>query len=359
MGKIQTLSPIQINTSYDRPQVDAGMAGIMLLVEGTANNFQSYTSITQVIKDYQTSDVVYKQADAYFSNDNSPLFQVLTFNASDNDAFIGQLTKYYNAGAQYFLYHADLDAVNGDSAKALLTRLQLTSNFVEQQDNRELIIDLVTDDKNRAKELVSVMSISGNKSTYVISKNKPNGVDEFLGANFLSDFANAKLGKSATFVANLKNVTPQDKYEFGANEVATYFKPNNIATYAYRAGTPMMTSGVSQSGDQFQVMVVRDAITKRISAELNNLFLQNDGKIPYDKTGISLFQSTIYAILKDFADKEFIEPTFEVNAVKSEDVPDKQKASGQLTGMNWKYQPIFNVDKAVFSQTVVLPEVQG
>lgn len=359
MARVQTLSPIQIVTNYERPVLDPGMAGVMLLVAGNAETFQSYTSIQSVINDYQPGTAVYDQADAYFGNANSPLFQVLTYKQGDTTSLTNQITKYYYAGAQYFLFHSVVDTLSGSDVTNVQTAVSTISNFVEQQDNKEVVFDFPYSDESKMADFVKATNIAGNKATFTVAKPLVNGKDEYFGAHFLADYANAKLGKSATFVNQLKGVTPQDKYEFGVSDVEKYFKPNHIATYAYRAGTPMLTSGVTQSGDQLQAIVIRDAITKRVSASLNNLFLQNDGRITYDDAGISLFNSTIYAELKDFADKDYIDPNFTITAVKASDVSDSKKASGVLTGMSYKYRPVNTIDSATLSQTVVLPQVEG
>ncbi|TPR43154.1 hypothetical protein DY124_06140 [Apilactobacillus micheneri] len=349
MEKIKTLSPIHINTSYDRPVLDAGMAGVMLINPSDHEGLQNYHGLSEVIKDYGIGTPVYSQADAYFGNDNSPLFQVLSYKAGDGNSLTNTMSKYYSAGAQFFLIHMDITDKNVSDISAI-------SNFVEAQDNKELIIDLTYSDVTKLPGVVSGLNIDNNKSTLVMAKNLVNGNDEYQGAHFLANYANAGLGIDAALVNNLNGVTPQDQYEFSKNELDQYFTPNKIATYAWRGSNPMMTSGVSQSGDQFQAMVVRDAITNEVTSSLNNVLLQNNGRITYDNTGIKLFENSIYGVLNEYVTRGFIEPQFNVKSVDADDISENKKASGRLTGMNWKYTPKFTIDDASFSQTVVLPQ---
>ncbi|TPR12228.1 hypothetical protein [Apilactobacillus timberlakei] len=350
MEKIKTMSPIKIDTSYARPVLDAGMAGIMLINPTDHEGLQNYHGLAEVIKNYPLGSTVYSQATAYFNNENSPLFQVVSYKAGDGNSLTSVMNKYYYSGAQYFLVHMSIDDKN-------LSDIAAISNFVEAQDNKELIVDLAYSDVTKLPAAVSGLNIDNNKATLIMAKNLINGTDEFQGAHFLSTYANAGLGTDAALVNNLDGVTPQDKYEFGANELEKYFAPNKIATYAWRGGTPMMTSGVSQSGDQFQAMVVRDAITNEITSSLNNVILQNNGRITYDNTGIKLFENSIYGVLNEYATRGFIEAQFDVHSVDANNISENKKASGRLTGMNWKYTPKFTIDDASFSQTVVLPEV--
>lgn len=344
-NKIMTISPIHINTSYDRPQLDVGMAGVMLINPSDHEGLQTYHSTAGVINDYSANTSVYGQASLYFSNDNSPLFQVLSYKAGDGNSLTNTMTKYYDAGAQYFLVHMSVDDKN-------LSDISAISNFVEAQDHKELIVSLSYSDKTKLNDAVANLHIDKNMSTLVNATDNNSG---YLGIGFLTEYANSPVGTDASLMHDLPSVTPQDKYEFSKSDLDQYFTPNHIATYAYREGIPMMTSGFTQSGDQFHKMVVRDAISRDVTASVLNIFMKN-GRIPYDQTGIDMFDGAIGAVLKRYEDNRLIEPGWKVTDVKSDDVKETKKSTGKLTGMGWKYTPVSNIEDVTFNQTVVLPQ---
>lgn len=364
--KVATLSPVHINTQYDRPKLDVGMAGVKLIVSDKGEGLQSYENLNQVINDYDIDSDIYKFAATYFSNENSPLFQVLKYvkastqstdgkskNKSGNDlsepnkddSLTNVIKKYYDSGAQYFVMKYD-----GKNADDILE----ASNFIEAQDNKELIVDAPTD--NDEPDFSSLVNLKGNKSTYVISQPKKDGVDQQIAGYFLSEYANSPLGTTASFIHGLDEVTPQDMYEFGAEKNSKYYEPQNVSTYAYRGGTPMFTTDKTQSGDQFNAIVIRDAITNDATNCLIKLFLNNEGRIPYNDAGIALFYGALKLCLQSFADKNLIEPDFEIFSVNSDDISETKKASGKLAGMGYKYTSVFNINDATVSQTLVLPQ---
>lgn len=367
--KIQTLSPVRINSKYDRAYLDAGMAGVKLINPANAEGLETYHNLSELVGKYGTADPIYKVGAAYFSNEKSPLFQVLNYvkgqsqasvtgnsasgndttKANNSDSLTNMLIKYFDSGNQYFLIKFD-----GTNAADVLE----ASNFIEAQDNKELIVDVPTD--NDTPDLSALSVIKGNKSTYVTSLVKNSGSDQQIGAAFLAEYANAPVGQEPSFVQNLKvdentDVKAQDFYEFSATKEAQYYAPYNVATYANRGGVNMMTSSKSQSGDQFQVMTVRDAITNEITQGILNIFLQN-ARVPYDQTGINMFDGAIRVVLKKYAEQGLIDNNFSIDSVNADTISANRKASGKLTGMSWKYTPVFNINDATFSQTIVLPE---
>lgn len=364
--KVNTLNPVHINTQYDRPKLDAGMSGVKLIVPDKTEGLQSYTDLKKVILDYDSDTDIYNFAAAYFSNENSPLFQVLKYvktstQSSDSkgktksgndlnepnkdDSLTNMLKKYYDSGAQYFVMKYD-----GKNTDDILE----ASNFIEAQDNKELIVDAPTD--NDEPDFNSLANLKGNKSTVIISKPKVDEVDEQLSGHFLAEFANSPLGTDAAFINNLNGVTPQDQYEFGVEKNEKYYAPYNVLTYAYRGGTPMFTTDKTQSGDQLNAILIRDAITNDATNRLLNVFLKNDGRVPYNNAGIALFTGALQLGLQSFADKNLIEPNFEIFTVNADDVSENKKASGKLTGIGYKYTSVFNINDATISQTLVLPE---
>lgn len=363
--KVATLSPVHINTQYDRPKLDVGMAGVKLIVSDKEEGLQSYENLNQVINDYDIDSDIYKFAAAYFSNENSPLFQVLKYvktstqstdaksktksgndlsEPNKDDSLTNVIKKYYDSSAQYFVMKYD-----GKNADDILE----ASNFIEAQDNKELIVDAPTD--NDEPDFSSLANLKGNKSTYVISQPKKDGEDQQIAGYFLSEYANSPLGTTASFIHGLDAVTPQGMYEFGAEKNSKYYEPYNVSTYAYRGGTPMFTTDKTQSNDQFNVMVLRDAITNDLSNNMLQLFLDNP-RIPYNDSGIALFKGTMQVELQGFVDKGLIKPDFEITSVNADDISENKKASGKLTGMGYKYTPVFNMNDATFAQEIVLPE---
>jgi hypothetical protein len=356
--KITTLSPVHINTKYDKAYLDAGMAGVKLINPSSSEGLETYHNLSELITKYGTDNPIYKIGAAYFSNNKSPLFQILNYVAGQTDkladgssesSLTHMLTKYFDSGSQYFLMKSDGQNIN-DVMEA--------SNFIEAQDSKELIVDAVTPDDT--PDLSALKVLAGNKATYVTSLPMYNGKDQQLGAAFLAAYANAPVGQEPTFVTDLMNginseVVPQDMYEFSAAKNAQYYAKYGVATYANRGGNNMMTSSKSQSGDQFQIMTVRDAITNEITQGILNIFMKNP-RVPYDETGINLFDGAIRVVLKKYVEQGLIENNFTVDSVNSNDISDNIKASGKLKGMAWKYTPVFNINDATFSQTIVLPE---
>lgn len=342
-----TLSPIHINTSYERPEMPVGLAGVMELVAGSEEKLANYHSLSEVIKDFDTTTDVYIDASNYFTNDNSPLFQVLTYKQGDMDSLTKALSKYYYSGAQYFLIRAN-NSANGANTNDITT----ASNFIESQDNKELVVDVPFGGQD-LHDFMSKLNISGNKATLVVSLD-----GQHLGSAFLADFANAELGTDAALVNNLSNVQPQDKYEFSVDTLNKFYTPNRVATYAVRHNVNMMTSGVTQSGDQLQAIVVRDAVSDYISDKLMNVLLQNRGHIAYDNDGIGLFVSAVHEALESFAKRNLItyDPA-DIKSVDASNISANKKATGALTGISWKYTPMFTIDDATFNQTVVLPQI--
>lgn len=381
--KIQTLSPVNIVTTYDRPVKDPGMAGVTLLQAGETTKLQSYHFLNEVETDYDIDTYPYNFAAKYFSNDASPLFQVITAGKStrttapaptnlkaaatsdgakitadvadadapttDADNFVNALHKYYNSGSEYFVLQVTDD--NHDVMTAV-------SNFVEAQDNKVLILDIPTKDDN--PDLSYLKSIAGNKATYVLSLPKYGltDVENQLSASFLAQYANSSVGTDPEFIHDLDGVTPQDQYEFSKQVLDKYYTPYFVSTYAYRNGIPMFTSNKAQSGDQFSVMLIRDAITNEIVTAITNLFVVND-RIPYNQVGIDLFKGQIKLILDAYVGRGLIDPAYSITPVTSDDISDNKKASGKLTGMGWKYKPIFTIDDAEFAQTIVLPQPEA
>ncbi|WP_268914032.1 DUF3383 family protein [Lentilactobacillus sp. SPB1-3] len=367
--KIETLSPINIITTYDRPVKAAGLAGVAYLVKGTKIALQSYHFLAEVEKDYDLGTEIYNAADNYFANDESPLFQVITsgpetavtqpastgdgsgsstpaVTPTDADNMIAALTKYYNAGAEYFVIKGSKD--NIDVVKAV-------SNFVEAQDNKVLIVDVPTD--NAEPDLSFLSVLKGNKATLVLSLPKYGATDADyqLASTFLASYANSSVGTDPEFINQLGGVTPQDQYDFTKQALDAFYTPYHALTYAYRNGIPMFTSNKSQSGDQFSVMLIRDAITNEIVANITNLFVQND-RIPYNQIGIDLFKGQIKLVLDKYKNLGLIEPGYDINTINSDDISDNKKASGKLTGMGWKYQPVFSIDDTKFAQSITLPQ---
>lgn len=372
--KIETLSPVNIVTTYDRPIRAAGLAGVAYLQVGTKIALQTYHLLNQVEKDYDVDTYLYNAAEKYFSNDDSPLFQVITSgpddvlpapanvqatptadggkvtaqagSASDADNMIAALEKYYNAGAEYFVMQGNKD--NADV-------IQAVSNFVEAQDNKVFVVDVATE--NATPDFSFLAGLKGNKSTLVLSLPKygDSDADYQLTASFLADYANSSVGTDPEFIHDLDGVTAQDEYDFTKKVLDAYYTPYNVLTYAYRNGIPMFTSNKAQSGDQFGVMLIRDAITNEIVAKITNLFVQNP-RIPYNQTGIDLFNGQIKLVLDKYVGLELIEPDYDITTINADDINDNKKASGRLTGMGWKYQPVFSIDDTKFAQSITLPE---
>ena len=378
--KILNMSPASIITTYDRPVKAAGMAGVALLQAGDVTGLQSYHFLNEVEPDYDVDTYPYNFAERYFSNDDSPLFQVITCgkntisaptptnvkavptndgaiitadvpgsNGNPADNFVAALHKYYSAGAQFFVLPVTDD--NHDIITAV-------SNFIEAQDNKELILDIPTD--TNTPDLSFLSSIAGNKSTLVLSlvRYGDTSEDYQLASSFLAIYANSPVGKDPEFIHDLDGVTPQDQYEFSKELLDKYYTPYHVLTYAYRNGIPMFTSNKSQSGDQFSVMLIRDAISNEIVANVTNLFIQND-RIPYNQVGIDLFKGQIKLVLDSYVAKGLIDPDYTINTINSDDISDNKKASGILTGMGWKYKPVFSVDDVRFAQSIVLPTPQA
>ncbi|GAK47709.1 hypothetical protein LOSG293_110250 [Secundilactobacillus oryzae JCM 18671] len=360
--KIIDLSPIHIVTTYDRPILANGMAGVALIEAGAKEGLETYRNVGQVEPVHEVDTYEYNFAEKYFSNENSPLFQIITYAASDAvpasegaaeqptvsaaDAAVAAVKKYYEAGAEYFVIKVDKS--NQDVAIAV-------SNFVEAQDNKVLILDIPTADSH--PDFSYLTPIKGNKATLVLSlvKYGETDADYQLAATFLAEYANSSVGRDPEFIHKLDGLTPQDLYEFNAETLAKYYTPYNVVTYEYRNGVPMFSGNKSQSGDQFAIMLIRDAIANDITAKSVNLFI-NNGRIPYDQTGIDMFSGQIKLTLDSYVQRGLIRDNYTIVTVNSDDVPDYKKASGKLTGMGWKYQPVFSIDDVTFAQTLVLPE---
>jgi len=361
--KIIDLSPIHINTAYDRPLLPAGMAGVALIEAGTTNGLETYRSVDEVELKHEVDTYEYNFAEKYFSNGDSTLFQVITYAAtaevpagseggtvtpavSASDAVIATLSKYYEAGAEYFVIKVD------ESNQEVVTDV---SNFVEAQDKKVLLLDIPTADSE--PDFSYLADIKGNKATFAMSLPKygDTDADYQLVSTFLATYANSSAGTDPEFLHDLEDVTPQDEYEFNAQTLAKFYKPYNVVTYAYRNGIPMFTSNKAQSGDQFAVMIIRDAITNEIVAKTTNLFINND-RIPYDQTGIDMFSGQIKLVLDKYVGMGLIRDNYKITSVNSDDISDAKKATGKLTGMGWSYQPVFSIDDVTFSQTIVLPE---
>ena len=374
--KFIALSPAHVSTTETQVVADPGQKGVLYPNVTDHDGLETFRSLADVEQVYDADSPIWNQANAYFEGAPDGQVQVmsvdskgallshatapaLTATTTDNsvtfsantpadgstpspaDLVVDRLLKYYGAGFEYIVY----PVASGDEDVAVAL-----SNFVEEQDMGYLFLNITTD-PTKPVDFSTLDQIKDNRSTKVTSLNSTLDPNFVLASNALGKYVEQPIGSNFNFIDQLGEVQPQDRYEFGYDDLAAYEK-YNVATYAYENNTtPMITNGRSLSGVSTGIMVYKDYLTRTITNRVADYLVQN--KPPYNaatvKAIISIIQGVLANAVSNANIEEFNIPAFDANALS-----DEIKATGKLTGIKWSYKPMRFIDQAWFEQGLEL-----
>lgn len=362
------ISPVIVSTAFKQTITDPGMRGVVLPVSSDKDGIKLYRSLSELEDDYDIDTPTWNQANAYFAGADDGAFYVMTYNkaytaaaptetgatTTDNSAtvtldsgegsgLIHALTKYYFAGFEYILMPIGSD----DDTKLALT----VSNFVEAQDRGYLILSMTTD-PTKAVDFTGFAQIQKNRSTKLFSLPSDKDADNTFGADFLGHYVELKTGSNSKFVSDLA-VTPQDEYEFTADDLAVYDK-FNVATYAYENGAAMTTNGRSFSGISTGIMIVKDAFARDVVNAVAPI-ITGAGFLPYDQPSLKLVKGAVMGVANDYITAELIE-SYTINDPQVADITEAEKVSGILSKFKWTIVPMREIDQVKFTQTLVVTQ---
>ena len=273
----------------------------------------------------------------------------LTGASDSKDSAVNALIKYYDCGAEYFVFLVNKD--NESTAIAL-------SNEVEAQSEHNLLLDIPT--TNSEPDFSWLAPIKGNLSTTFFSLPFSGDISDYQFVSaVLAQRAPEAPSADLMYVHDLPGVTPQDKYNFTSQDLDTYYKPFGVITYCYRNERPMLSSGNSADGYQMSNVVTRDYLNQQVEQGIANLLTgahDSGSDIHFDEAGVNQIQAEIAMILNSAKSAGYI-ASFTQKNVDITKIPASQQVAGKLTGLGYTWAPTNNINGVVFDQGIVLPQL--
>lgn len=247
-------------------------------------NYREYASANAVETEFDRDSDVAKKAESYFSQENhSDRVAVLTYPE-------GKLPDALYA----FWYNNWVFAIFAESG---LTDAKSVTNIFEANRDHMLFV--------QTNNLSDLAPFKGQDFTTGLSHD----LSEAFDAGFIGSVATLPVGSVTWKFKKVVGITPQN---ITSNEYDALKKANAIA-YINVGGVPETSAGTTMSGEYIDNLHGDIWIKTHISTSLQEL-LQQNGKIPYNQTGINLISGTVSSVLAE---------AFTMGIVKEDDTTNK------------------------------------
>lgn len=318
-------------TDQTRPLTQAGFGLPLIFGTAAAVPYREYTSIQDVVADYDESTDVYKAAAAIFSQEPRPQ-KIAAFSiaraeptAGDLAAALNQLIQTHNDW--YWLIYAPREHAGLNDLEELASWVTSAEKFAvltNESGTAESIVD----------QLTTVAAVIESSRVILFAHTEP---ETFPDAALVGRMAPLEPG-SATF--KFKTLVGVPEAEFGVSQIQALHDAGCI-TYVHKFGVLQTSEGFVTDRTYADIQLAKDWIKARMAERISRVLFTAE-KIPYDNIGIAqildpirstLQQATALGIVARGDDGSGL---FSVTAPRREEIDPNDRANRILPDVYWE-----------------------
>lgn len=278
----------------------------------TMKGYKEYSSLSDVLEDYEAGTDAYKAASLIFMQENAPSKIAILEGGSD---VVAGLANYMNKSWRQLIVLKDFDAT-------LATFIEATDKmyFTHFATKTELVAAAAAE-SNSIKEYENTFSV-------VYSDASATDPVKYPEAGVVGATAGLKAGSFTYKNMVIKGIPALDVSDSDLTEI---HNAGGI-TIIEKAGDTVTSEGIVASGEYADVIDSKDYIIQNITYKTQKLF-NNNAKIPYTNNGIAMLEAATLEALVDgynngmIADNDDGSPAYTVSFVLRSQTSDSDRAA--------------------------------